>query len=226
MVVRNRRRRAVPGRTRRQPALEKLAQGLAHEIRSPLAAIKAAVEVLRELEELTPEGRRITIEIDGEILQIDRVVCQLLEFIERPLVHLEEISANALIESIGDYLAEVPKGFHLRNAVPRRLSVRTDLRILQKVLYELVQNGIDAGATEVVARAGAETRRAWFRLSNNAPPIDPRNVGQVFDPFFSTLPRRAGLGLSIARRRLDVLGGTITVVAARNGFEIILPAGE
>lgn len=223
MEPRNRRSRALPGRTPRQLDLEKLAQGLAHEIRNPLAAIKAAVEVLRELQALTPEGRGITQEIDGEILRIDGVVCQLLEFVERPQVHVERISASSLIESIGDYLAEVPKGFQLRNTVPRRLSVQADLGILQKVLCELVQNGIDAGATEVVVRGGTQGRNTWFCLSNNAPPIDPNNVGQVFEPFFSTRPRRAGLGLSIAQRRLGFLGGTITVVAARNGFEILLP---
>src|SRR5687768_7033008 len=100
MVPRNRRSRALPGRTPRQPSLEKVAQSLAHEIRNPLAAIKAAVEVLRELETLTPEGRRITHEMDGEVLRIDGVMRQLLEFVKRPQVHVEGISANSLIESI------------------------------------------------------------------------------------------------------------------------------
>lgn len=223
MVSRRRSSRAVPGRTPRQPGQEKVAQGFAHEIRNPLAAIKAAVDVIRELEALTPEGRRITQEIDGEILRIDRVVRQLLEFVERPQVHLETISASSLIESIGDYLADVPKGFELRNTVPRRLAVQADLGILQKVLSELVQNGIDAGATEVVVRGGTRGRSTWLCLSNNAPKIDRDNIGRVFEPFFSTRPQRAGLGLSIVRRRLGVLGGTITVVAARDGFEITLP---
>ena len=62
-------------------------------------------------------------------------------------------------------------------------------------------------------------------VCNNGSPVAPAAASRVFEPFFSTRPGRAGLGLPIVRRWLAAMQGTIELVPAGNGFEIRLPQG-
>lgn len=205
---------------------ENLAQGLSHEIRSPLAAIKAALEVLLETEELSHQAKQIVAEIDVEIEQIDRVMRQFLDFTLCPQPHMEDIPLDALAESVCDQLKEKPPGFNLTVSVPKQLQVRGDIPMLQKVLAELTKNAIDHGADLVTIEGRVEEGKAVIQVRNSGAPIDKEITHRIFEPFFSTRTRRAGLGLSIAQRWVVAMNGTIKMLPARNGFEIMLNRGE
>lgn len=216
------RRRSYPSR----PDLKKLVRGLTHEVRSPLAGIKAALEVLRETENLSEQGQHVLREMDREVAQIDRIVCQFLDFGLLPTPELESVPVGLLVESVRDRLSRAPKAFQMRVLVPQRLSVHVDVRIFQRALAEIVQNSIDHGATVVAVRAGQERGGVWIRLTNDGQPVDRQIADRIFEPFFSTLPRRAGLGLPVAKRWLRTIDGAIALLPRRNGFQVTLPKGK
>lgn len=206
-----------------QASLQQLARGLSHEILNPLAGIKAALEVLRETEKLSRDGEQIGNEINNEVEQIDRVVRQFLEYSFCPEPRPEDLPFDALVQSAHDQLSGKPVDFKVKMSGPRGLRVRADLVMLQRVLIEVIQNMVDNGAhlASVTVRPGVG--KIVIHVRNQGPPIDRGIATRIFEPFFSTKPGRAGLGLSIAQRWLTAMGGTIKLLPARDGFEIILP---
>ncbi len=200
-----------------------VARGLSHEIRNPLAGIKAALEVLKGTERLSPQGHQIMGEIGDEIEQIDRVMKQFIDFSVCPQPQSEEFPLDALVESVFDQLKEKPGDFTIRVAAPVPLQVRADIGMLQRVLAELVQNGIDAGADLITVEGRAEKGNVVIQVSNSGVLLEKEIAHRVFEPFFSTKARRAGLGLSIAQRWLAAMDGSIKLLPGRNGFEVTLP---
>jgi signal transduction histidine kinase len=201
----------------------KLARGLSHEIKSPLAAIQAAMEILRETEDLSPEGRQIAEEINGEIEQMDRVMKQFLDFSLCPHPQIEEVPLDALVESVRDQLDPDQARVHIDVCAPGALRIRGDIVMLQRVLLELMQNSIDNEAERVVVEGRSVKGKSVIRISDSGGAIDREVASDIFEPFFSTRARHAGLGLSIAQRWLGAMQGTIRLLPERDGFEITLP---
>ena len=202
------------------------AAGLDHEIRNPLAGIKAAVEILREAEKLSSEGLQMTAAINGEIEQIDRTLKQFLEFTSLPQACIEDFPLAELVASVCDDAGMGSSGRRINVSVPPTLRVRADISLLQKVVGEVVQNAIDHAAEPLAVRARVRGSKIVIRISSDGAPIEREIAKRVFEPFFSTRGRRAGLGLPIAQRRLAAMKGRIRLLPARNGFEIILPKGR
>lgn len=201
-----------------------MAAGLAHEIRSPLAAVKAAVEVLRDTEYLSSEGRQIIFEIDAEILKVDRVLKQFLDFSTQPEPNLEPVSLHLVVDAVRKMLPEGEENLRV-SRFPVSLQIQCDPTMLQAVLFELVQNGVEHGGGIPQWRVRSEGNSVRMGFRNKGVIMKPEVVSNLFQPFFSTLPGRAGLGLCIAARRLAAMKGSIRVLPARNGFEISLAKG-
>jgi signal transduction histidine kinase len=203
-----------------------VAQGLSHEIRNPLAGIKAALEVLKGTESLSPQGHEVLGEVGDEIEQIDRVLKQFIDFSICPKPQPETFSLDAMVESVFDQLRQKPAGFTVRVAAPVALQVSADISMVQRVLAELFQNGIDAGADLVTVDGRAEKGNVVIQVSNSGAPLEQEIADHIFEPFFSTKAGRTGLGLAIAQRWLAVMEGSLRLLPAGNGFEIRLPRGK
>lgn len=199
---------------------------MSHEILNPLAGIKAAVEILRETEKLSPQGRETVAEIDGEIEQISHVLRQFMEFTFCPQPSLIEIPLEALLQSLRDSFSERFPDFQIEISVARKLTVRADLAMSQRVLSELLRNCIRQGARRAMTSGRATKGTVTVTVRNDGPRIAPEIAHRVFEPFFSTWPRSAGLGLSIARRWLAAMDCVIRLLPDRDGFEIRLPRGK
>lgn len=197
-------------------SLGQLIAGVAHEIRTPLAAIKTRVQLWQRSgsQRRTPgiKGRArgpsgVTEEsMDLVVRELDRmeqIVRKLLYFSkERPL-RLQEVDLHALIDSVINDMREDLKQRHI--LVRRRFTsdgcmVPIDENGIREVLLNLLANALDAmpdGGSILITtgRAGSECSVA---ITDTGVGIDPVIVGKMFDPFFTTKETGTGLGLSIA----------------------------
>lgn len=115
-------------------------------------------------------------------------------------------------------------------ASPRLPLVQADGVQIDQVLVNLVLNAVQAmratgGGTLTVALDGYKDG-ARVRVSDTGPGIPPAHRGRLFDPFFTTRPDGAGLGLFSCRRIIQAHGGTIGVRARPGGgtqFTVWLP---
>ena len=110
-------------------------------------------------------------------------------------------------------------------------AVMGDAVSLRSVFTNLMINALHAMEGEGVGRLtvslSPEDRFACVRISDTGSGIAPENIGQIFEPYFSTKETGTGLGLAIAKKAVEDHGGTVSV-ESRQGegttFTVLIPA--
>jgi signal transduction histidine kinase len=219
-------------------SLGMLAAGVAHEIRNPLTAIKAAVFIQqRKFPPGSSEAADAAL-VQREILRLERIVTEFLQFARPSEPDLTAMSSNQPLQEVqallGPALAKDNIQLLVEDSTP--LPVRVDGEQMKQVLINLVQN-----AAESIGRDGAitlrsrpdrkplglrETEVVILEVTDTGVGIAPEVEKRLFDPFFTTKPEGTGLGLSIAACIVQKHGGALqyqTQVNHGTTFGIILP---
>jgi signal transduction histidine kinase len=209
----------------RLSSLGRLSTVVAHEIRNPLMIIKAALRSLRG-ERLAPEQLQTAIkDIDEEIVRLNRIVSEVLDFARPIRFELAPVDINALCEDAARASGAEPGAVPVALRLDKRLGTMiTDGERLRLVLVNVLTNARHAVAGRDDARAGAITlttapldgSRVLIEVGDRGIGIAAEDLARVFDPYFTTRRTGTGLGLAISRNIIEGLGGTIAV-ASRPG---------
>ncbi len=121
-------------------------------------------------------------------------------------------------------------GVAIEANVPQGLMVRADRDQLFRVLLNLTQNALEAGARHVRFSTSAENGTVAIDVADDGHGLPPRARENLFRPFFgSARPGGTGLGLAIARELMRGQGGDLALVdttGAGTTFRLNLPAAE
>jgi signal transduction histidine kinase len=113
-------------------------------------------------------------------------------------------------------------------SLPAGLMVRADREQLYRVLVNLAQNAIEAGATHLRFSAARVADAVAIDVADDGPGLPPRALENLFRPFFgSARPGGSGLGLAIARDLMRAQGGDLVLIETTGGgttFRLTLPA--
>jgi PAS domain S-box-containing protein len=195
---------------------------MSHEIRTPLTSILGFSQIL--LEEMAGEQREMLdlivrngnrlMETLNSVLELARLESDGIRLSMR-MVRVDE-EVDELIQLFGSNLAS--PDVSLRADVNGAVSAYTDQAILRRILTNLVGNAVKfTKAGEVVVSVSEEADVIRIRVSDTGVGIDPEFIESLFDDFTqesSGLDRRyegSGLGLSITRRLLNLIGANIYV---------------
>lgn len=198
---------------RREAALGRMAGVVAHQVNTPLAAIKARLSLLREDCGDDDEASASLAVIDRQVDRIARTVRVLLGFVRTR----EKGNANPRVAAVVQAVAELysdalrSKGARLDLALPEeQLRIQGPSDDLQEVLLNLVENARAAVEHDGVVRISVARAHEQVRLvvEDDGPGLrgDPE---QLFQPFYTTKTTGNGLGLAIARRIAEANGGTL-----------------
>jgi two-component system sensor histidine kinase CreC len=204
---------------------EQLMHTLAHELKSPIAAIQASAELLSE--ELPPqEFRRFLATIQEQNGRQKQLIDKLLALVrveqQQGLEGAEAVDLALLLRQAGaDAAARLRQhGLRLELEAPAPLTLRGDALLLRQAVGNLLDNAIDFAPPGSVlrlelARAGAGAGEALIAVSDSGPGIPDYALERVFERFYS-LPRPAaakstGLGLPFVREVAALHGGSIRV---------------
>lgn len=219
----------------RLAALGKMAAGLAHEIRNPLAGIKGAAQYLQS-EQLESDAQDMLDVVVHEVDRLNVVVSQFLEYarpfdLDRGPDHINAIVAHvvALVRAQG-----LDAGVTVVDDLgPDLPMLAVDRHRLSQVLLNLVQNGLQAmddGGTVTVRTRKRESRqgRTFLEISvqDEGRGIPAEVMDSLFVPFFTTREKGTGLGLPISQRIVQAHGGEIEVHSAPgrgSTFQVVLP---
>jgi len=202
-------------------ALGQMAAGLAHEIRNPLGAIKAAAQLMEEPSSQAKEGmlpeKEILEIIVEEVDRLDNVVSAFLDY-ARPFKGKPDIlDINEVLRRTLQILSSEPKeGVEIAAEYGEGLpEVRMDPDRLHQVFINLIRNAVEAmagkaGKVSVVTRQ-ARTGGVDIEFRDTGPGIPLEEMPKLFIPFFTTKDRGTGLGLAICQRILRSAGGTIDI---------------
>jgi len=225
----------VQGELRRAQAFS---ADVAHELRTPLAGIRATLEVLlsrRREPEAWERGARDSLAIAA---QMQTLVERLLEF-ARPSgsrgLAATDLDAAALVTRTWGALegSARERSLHLAADLDEPAPLRSDERLVERVLANLLENAVayaDPDST-VELRLARTADGIRLELSNAARGASPEHAARAFDPFWRADESRtatgvhAGLGLSLCQRIVEELGGHLraAVEAGRFRIELELP---
>jgi two-component system, OmpR family, sensor histidine kinase CreC len=203
--------------------VDEYVQTLAHELKSPLAAIRGAAELLRE--PMPEDARsRFTTNIEEQSRRAQAMIDRLLELsnLERrgALEKAEEVDLVALVRAVCDELqpAAAHKRVTLATELPARAAASGDPFLLHRALANLVRNAIDFSPADASIEIGLEQQRSRWQLSvrDHGPGLPDYALGRVFDRFYS-LPRpdtgrkSTGLGLAFVKEVAALHGGAVSL---------------
>jgi two-component system sensor histidine kinase FlrB len=221
-------------RQQRLLTMGELAAGLAHQIRTPLAA------ALLYASQMTLPGRkpvdleRCADKTVGSLKQLDQLVNDMLAFAHGGAKR-ELVSVSALLEQVAQWLRPaLRRGIRLtiRTQAPD-LKVRANAPSLVSAVLNLATNALQAAPAdldlELLARRSPDGR-AQIVVSDNGPGVPQRIREQIFEPFFTTRARGNGIGLAIVRSVVEAHEGSVSLAPVSDGapagatFIIELPA--
>jgi two-component system, NtrC family, nitrogen regulation sensor histidine kinase NtrY len=215
--------------TERIAARREIARRVAHEIKNPLAPIRAAVETLRRLrargdgafDEYFDEATRTVL---GEVARISNIVSEFTRFARLPP---PKPAPTDLAE-----IARAVVGLHASEAIPvtltgdERVELVADRDQMTQVLTNLTQNALDA----VRGREGGAVRvevlvhgdHARLVVSDNGPGFSPEVAAHLFEPYLTTKKEGTGLGLAIVERIVVEHAGTIHLDTSAPGARLVI----
>lgn len=203
--------------------VENYVHTLTHELKSPLAAIRGAAELLQEpMPEADRERFAGNIQRQTERLQqlIDRLLA--LADVEqlRQLRTVEPVDLTALTSELL-HTAEPKlrrKGLQIQTTLDEGATVRGDRFLIAQALQNLLDNAIDfsphGGALEVSVRRG--NGQAEWSVRDEGPGVPDYAADRIFDRFYSlprvdTQEKSSGLGLCLVKEVSELHGGTLRI---------------
>ena len=190
-----------------------LAAHMAHEIRNPLAAISATLQVIGG--SMAEDDRRKAIlgKVQDQVHRLDRLVSDLLGYARPVQVRLEMIDLHAAARD-----AVAASGVPAALVVEAGGCGRADAQHLQQVLVNLLQNARDAllgsgnpveGKVRLRVCAGPA-----LVVEDDGPGVPAEVQDRLFEPFVTTKTRGTGLGLAISKKLVSGMGGALSLEAA------------
>jgi two-component system sensor histidine kinase FlrB len=216
-------------RQQRLLTMGELAAGLAHQIRTPLAAALLYASQMM-LPGRTPDAmERCAERTVGSLKQLDKLVNDMLAFAHGGAAR-EAVSVSALLEQVAQWLRPaLRRGIRLtiRTQAPD-LMVRANAPSLVSAVLNLATNALQAapGDLDVELLARRAGSRAQIVVSDNGPGVPAHIRERIFEPFFTTRARGNGIGLAIVRSVVEAHQGSVSLAEASCGatFIIDLPA--
>ncbi len=214
-------------RADRLAAVGRLASGMAHEIRNPLASISGSVQLLMENPHATDEDRKLMGIVVKEANRLSQLLTDFLVFArpQPPTPALVDISE--MLDELAGMLAADPRFARVEicKEYPAGQFLYLDRQQLHQALWNLVINAVEAMGGEGCLYLGAGVREGIY-VEDTGPGIPEEIRERIFDPFFTTKDWGTGLGLATVYAIVDGHGGRIEATFGRRGgakFVISLP---
>lgn len=193
---------------------EKLTRVLTHEIMNSLTPINSIAE--------TMQGKAGDADMQEALGTISSSSKSLMTFVKNfrqfsilPEVEMKVVYLRPLLEKcvrMAETYAD-GKGISIGlSCFPPDVMIYTDEALLSRVMINILKNAVEASPSNIgVAAAVAADESVEIRISNDGEPISDDDARHIFTPFFTTRPSGSGIGLSLSRRIVTHLGGTLTL---------------
>jgi PAS domain S-box-containing protein len=206
-------------------SLGKLASGIAHELRNPLAGIKTTAQALGEEMSGDDSRREYLHRITKEIDRLNDLLKTFFSFAKPQNLNLVHCHIKDIINEIIPFLIKeiADKGIRfIETYHPQLPKIKVDKTQMHQVFLNLFLNAIQSmpngGELKIEAGPMMSNSLEGFKqnfikvvISDTGKGIPPHIVHRIFDPFFTTKSKGIGLGLSITYQIIKKHGGTIKV---------------
>jgi two-component system, NtrC family, sensor histidine kinase PilS len=218
-------------------ALGRLSASIAHEIRTPVAAMSHAGQLLGESADISADDQRLTQIIHNNAERVSRIIDNVLEMSRRNASHPERYELSSWLRAFRDeFCATMQIPADALPIVPiggvDMLDIHADRTQMHQVLWNLCENarthGSGSGGPSPQLRYGriSATERPFVEVTDTGQGVPAANVERLFEPFFTTAVRGTGLGLFLSRELAQANGATLLFESRPEGgsiFRLVFP---
>jgi two-component system sensor histidine kinase PilS (NtrC family) len=228
-------------RVDRLAAIGRLVAGIAHEVRNPLTSISGSVQVLQKNLILNDNDRRLMEIVVRESNNLNQLISNFIQFARPNSQKPELIYLKNMVEEMLQLFHNSPdcsQTLKINYAVADDVCFKADPQQFKQVLWNLLLNAAQAinhaggaitisGTYRDVERdplsssslsaggIGALARQIEISVQDTGCGIDENDQDKIFEPFYTTKERGTGIGLDIAYRIIEEMGGTISFTTNR-----------
>lgn len=214
-------------------ALGRMAAGMAHELRNPLASMSGSIQMLSDRPGLDEDDRRLMNIIHREADRLESLISDFLQYAgHRPLTR-EVVDLGLFLRETVDLFDHRPPSMgmapiQIELSVSEAPQIVADAGALRQIVWNLLNNAAQAMETGGVIRVLADTTGGEARLQiiDQGRGIGAETMGRLFEPFFTTRRQGTGLGLALVHRLVERHGGRVEVESAPGAgatFTVALP---
>ena len=238
-------------RAEKLASVGRLSAGIAHEIGNPIGIVMGYLELLKQKDTPASEKEEYIQRTEDEIERINTIIRQLLEISRPSTSGLKAVAVHDLIDDIAQVLNVQPLMSNIElecSLEAPKDTVLADANQLRQVFLNLIINAADAVSatgkavngklvikSALVAEKQEQTAEQQKHLKitfiDNGPGISEEDIGNIFDPFYTTKEpgKGTGLGLSVSFMIVQGFGGKMTVDSQKEegtSMTILLPVIE
>ena len=198
-----------------------LAGSIAHEVNNPLTSLLTFSEYLPQKKNDPEFMEKFEKIIPKEITRLNILMTGLLTLAKPSAPKKESINPNDIIKSSIDLLQQPIKTKNI--SVTMKLSdsnttIQGDPNQIKQVLINLILNAIDAmkDKGQITIRTWVDHKDYFIEVEDTGTGIDPKDVPNIFSPFFTKKAKGTGLGLFITKEIIEKHGGRISVKSVVN----------
>jgi len=199
-------------KTQKLASMGRVAAGVAHELNNPLGVILGYAKLLRRRGEFDPDALAV---IEQEATLASEIVASMLDLTKPQALRLGDVDLGTLVRESTERLAQLSKFEDVRwnvGSLEDRLTVRGDEARLRQVLVNVLTNAAEAAlpSGRVEVSLGSHEDGASVSVDDSGAGISGEQHPLVIEPFYTTKPHGAGLGLSIAHAIVEAHCGSLT----------------
>lgn len=198
----------------KQAAFVRIAAGMAHEIRNPLASLRGATELLSETSCQLDDQKKLLGIVIRESDRLNSLLGDFLLTVSSQQPKKARVMLTSLVEETVDLFASEPKvrlGISLETLIHKGVEVEGDSARLRQAVWNLFANALDATPAGGVIRVvlESESGQAILKVEDSGPGIPPEIRDRIFEPFTTTKGKGTGLGLSLVLSVVQAHNGTV-----------------
>jgi signal transduction histidine kinase len=230
------RQRAELEHTNRLAAWADMARQVAHDIKNPLTPIQLSAEHLRRVhrDSRSPLGDVVDNCVNTILSQVSmlrQIASEFSSFASSPVARPATVRLDEVVtEVLAPYRTGLPDTVHLVVEAGEGLpELWVDRGLIGRALVNVVENALHAmrGGGTLTIRTAALDQAALLEVADTGVGMDADATSRLFEPYFSTKATGTGLGLTIAKRNVELNGGTIEVRSEKGRGTVVrltLPA--
>ncbi len=199
----------------KQAAFVRIAAGMAHEVRNPLAALRAATELLTQSTPSSNNEKRLLSIVIREADRLNSLLGNFLATISNQPPNKVRVILTDLLEETLELFAREPRvgrEIALETLINKGVEVEGEPSRLKQALWNLFTNALDAtqdgGVIRVILETEPIAKQAIIKVQDSGCGIPTEIKDRIFEPFTTTKEKGTGLGLSMV----------LNVVRRHNGY--------
>ena len=223
--------------TEKLAVIGKMAAGLSHDIKTPLAVIESAVFRIKKRVEENEEVMEFLEKIKRQTERAEKIINRLLNYAKPSYWQIEYTNLKEILEESLEIALHSKdnklkiENIDIKTDIREDLFVEGDKTALQQVFINLIINAFEAieGKGSVEISLDKDGEFATVIIKDTGVGISQENIKKIFDPFYTTKERGTGLGLAVVKRILEDHRGEVEVISKKGEgttFIIKLPLSK